>query len=331
MRLLIIHPGGIGDVLLALPAIRGLRTCHGADEVGLLAARQAGELLRDCREIDTVFALESGGLADLLSGTAPERSSLLTWLRECERVQCWMADRNGELALALAKQGVREMVISSATAGVSDGRHQSDRCLATAACGKGVSGAERPLCITECMRANAQRALEQAGVPHDRPYAVVHPGSGSLHKCCPPSVLAGVLDWLMTKGFIPMVVEGPADEQQINALRAQWPQRLHLLRNCELSTLAGIMTSALLYVGHDSGITHLAAALAVPTIACFGPTDEARWGPRGRSVTIVRRGPCHCGTWEAVQQCRDKPCLMNSSGLLVRACEVMLERPNRKP
>jgi ADP-heptose:LPS heptosyltransferase len=319
-------------VLLALPAIRSLRTAYGADEVGLLAARQVGDLLRNCHEVETVFPLESGGgLADLLSGTASEGSSVLTWLQGCGRVQCWMADRDGDLAMALAKQGVREMVISSA---MDDGlreRHQSDRYLATAGCARGVPGAERPLSITESMKTHGQRALDEAGVPRNQPYAVIHPGSGSLHKCCPPAVITGVLDWLTAKGFTPLVVEGPADEQQISALRVHWPQRLQIMRNCELSTLSGIMANALLYVGHDSGITHLAAALAVPTIACFGPTDEARWGPRSRSVTIVRRGPCHCDTWEAVQHCRDKSCLMNSSGCLVSACEVSLERSNRNP
>lgn len=262
---------------------------------------------------------------------ASESSSLLTWLRGCERVQCWMADRNGELALALAKQGVRDIVISSAMAGVSNARHQSDRYLTTAVCGRGVPGADRPLQITECMKANGQRALDEAGVPRDRPYAMIHPGSGSHHKCCAPSVFSAVIDWLTSKRFIPLIVEGPADEQQISRLRAQWPQRVHLLRNCELTTLAGIMENALLYVGHDSGITHLAAAFAVPTIACFGPTDETRWGPRGKSVTTVRGAPCHCGTWEAVQQCRDKSCLMISSALLIRACEATLERANPRP
>ncbi|RMH06065.1 MAG: glycosyltransferase family 9 protein, partial [Nitrospirae bacterium] len=64
-----------------------------------------------------------------------------------------------------------------------------------------------------------------------------------------------------------------------------------------------------LFLGHDSGLTHLAAVLGVPTIALFGPTDPTRWGPRGKRVTILRGPLCQCSNWEAVQQCFPKPCL----------------------
>jgi hypothetical protein len=55
-----------------------------------------------------------------------------------------------------------------------------------------------------------------------------------------------------------------------------------------LLELARFLSGARAYVGNDSGITHLAAALGVPTVALFGPTDPAVWGPRGREVRILR-------------------------------------------
>lgn len=331
MRLLIVHPGGVGDVLLALPALRSLRRRHGADEVGLLAARQVGELLRNCHEIDTVFALESGGLAELLSGEASDTSPFLTWLKGCESAQCWMADRNGELRAAFTAQGVRDIAISSPMAGPWNGCHQSDRYLDTAACRRFEPEADGPLRVTKVMEAGGRSALDKAGVPYHRPYVVIHPGSGSIHKCCQPSVLSAVLDWVMGKELIPLIVEGPADARQVGKLIAQWPRSLCLLKGCDLSELAGIIQNALLYVGHDSGITHLAAALAVPTVACFGPTNEARWGPRARSVMVVRGAACRCVTWDAVQQCREKPCLTIPSSAMVNACENLLQKSQQKP
>ena len=50
---------------------------------------------------------------------------------------------------------------------------------------------------------------------------------------------------------------------------------------------ARILRKAAAYVGNDSGITHLAAALGVPVAALFGPTDPNRWAPRGRDVQIL--------------------------------------------
>jgi ADP-heptose:LPS heptosyltransferase len=59
----------------------------------------------------------------------------------------------------------------------------------------------------------------------------------------------------------------------------------------DLAGLARWLSGARLYIGNDSGITHLAAAIGIPTLALFGPTDPARWAPRGQNVTILRCEP----------------------------------------
>ena len=76
-----------------------------------------------------------------------------------------------------------------------------------------------------------------------------------------------------------------------------------------ITQLAGLLASAQGYLGHDTGVTHLAAMLGVPTIAMFGPTDPGRWAPRGANVTVIQGGACRCEGWDEVQLCRDKPCL----------------------
>ena len=58
----------------------------------------------------------------------------------------------------------------------------------------------------------------------------------------------------------------------------------------DLWDLARFLAGARAYIGNDSGITHMAAAVGVPTIALFGPTDPAVWSPRGRMVRILRAG-----------------------------------------
>jgi ADP-heptose:LPS heptosyltransferase len=54
-----------------------------------------------------------------------------------------------------------------------------------------------------------------------------------------------------------------------------------------LYALAGWLARARIYIGNDSGITHLAAAVGTPVVAIFGPTDPAVWGPRGERVRVV--------------------------------------------
>ncbi len=70
------------------------------------------------------------------------------------------------------------------------------------------------------------------------------------------------------------------------------------------------MEGCRLYIGNDSGVTHMAAALNIPTLAIFGPTDPVLWSPRGKSVVVVRReiecSPC---TQERFFQCQRPECL----------------------
>ena len=63
---------------------------------------------------------------------------------------------------------------------------------------------------------------------------------------------------------------------------------MHLIADVSLPRLAALINSCRLYVGNDSGVTHLAAALRVPTIAVFGPTSPDVWGPRGKNVQIIQ-------------------------------------------
>ncbi len=109
--------------------------------------------------------------------------------------------------------------------------------------------------------------------------------------------------------LMPVVVLGPADDQAGDAIQEQNIQELPILRPRSITMLAAILAQAQGYIGHDSGVTHLAALLGVPTVAMFGPTDEHRWAPRGAQVTVVRGGSCRCMDWDAVRACAEKSCL----------------------
>jgi ADP-heptose:LPS heptosyltransferase len=84
--------------------------------------------------------------------------------------------------------------------------------------------------------------------------------------------------------------------------------------------LAGVLSRVDLFLGHDSGVAHLSALVGTPTVAMFGPTDPARWAPRGPAVTVIRKRPCDCASWDAVKNCGEKPCLELSAEAIVAAC-----------
>jgi ADP-heptose:LPS heptosyltransferase len=93
-----------------------------------------------------------------------------------------------------------------------------------------------------------------------------------------------------------------------------------------LSTVAGILAHTRLFIGHDSGLTHLSAAVLVPTVAVFGPTDPRQWAPRGRHVGVVTGLPCTCHGWERVRACEAKPCLSILPETIVAASLSLLDR-----
>ncbi len=106
--------------------------------------------------------------------------------------------------------------------------------------------------------------------------AVIHPFSGSGRKNWP------LRSYLELASRLPCPVEWTAGPEE------ELPQAV---RFSNLLDLARWIRGARLYIGNDSGITHLAATTGVPTLALFGPTAPAIWAPRGENVTLVTHSP----------------------------------------
>ncbi|MFH0789970.1 MAG: glycosyltransferase family 9 protein [Pseudomonadota bacterium] len=95
-------------------------------------------------------------------------------------------------------------------------------------------------------------------------------------------------------------------------------QGFPILKKSALPILAGVLSHCVGYLGNDSGVSHLAAALGVPTVNLFGPTDPAYWAPQGKDVTILTAGlPCAPCSPEVVKLCPEKECLLSLSVNLV--------------
>jgi heptosyltransferase-2 len=89
-----------------------------------------------------------------------------------------------------------------------------------------------------------------------------------------------------------LLIGGEADESSFEALQRNLPNdRIELARNLPLADLARRLRDCAWFLGHDSGISHLAAAVGTPSVLLFGPTDPAIWAPQNPQVRIVR-APC---------------------------------------
>ncbi|MBK9113440.1 MAG: glycosyltransferase family 9 protein [Nitrospira sp.] len=328
---LVIHPGALGDVLLARPALSAIRNQFPQHEIALLAGESVGMLLCGAGEVDRVFRLESTYLSELWAGLDSLRSEFKVWLQNCDVAVGWLPDTDGILAATLRVSGVQYTCLKSASSADLHAEHQAARYLAAIQ----LSGINQmvgtPLVLSPIIREQGRRILEGLIRENRQPVVVIHPGSGSSHKCIEAQRLVPVIDWLLQADMAPLLLEGPSDREAVERVLATIKVDVPVIRGLALSTMAGVLSHAKLYVGHDSGVTHLAAALSVPTIACFGPTDSRRWAPLGRAVSIVSGAPCTCRTWSAVAECRERVCLQIAPERIIEVCRLLLSERRTVP
>ncbi|HJS58510.1 MAG TPA: glycosyltransferase family 9 protein [Vicinamibacteria bacterium] len=117
-------------------------------------------------------------------------------------------------------------------------------------------------------------------------FLALHPGSGSPRKNWPVERFAALADALAPQEPFALI-DGPAD-RAVSARLASIAQRAVLARDRSVSFVAALLQRARLYVGNDSGVSHLAAAVGTPTLALFGPTDPVVWAPVGVAARTLR-------------------------------------------
>ena len=307
--ILILHPGALGDVLLAVPTMKSLRGRFPQHETVLIASSAVNRLLLECGLIDDCIPLEGQACLGLFSETRSISSELQSWLRRCDLAVFWTEDKDGALGFLLRESGVGRVRIQSPFSSGLHARHQSHRFLETLGETAGDISLEATVQVPPHLLERGQDYLDALGIPRDQSLVLVHPGSGSVHKCLEPGRMALLIDQLWRGGMCPLVLEGPADQDIVDHALQFVSKPPVVFRDLDLSQLAGVLAHVTLYIGHDSGVTHLSALLGVRTIALFGPTDHHRWAPSGGHVTILRGAPCICESWEIVKKCVEKPCL----------------------
>ena len=140
-------------------------------------------------------------------------------------------------------------------------------------------------------------AFEMRGT---KSWLTLHPGSGGEKKNWPLS------NWLnlsknlkMRLGLDSLFVLGPAENGLAGEIRGQSDNGVFLAEGLPLTDLAALLSLGLGFVGHDSGVTHLASLLGIPTVALFGPTNPIHWSPLGQKVTVLapKNGPTPSWRW----------------------------------
>jgi len=251
MRRLIVRPGAIGDFIVSLPALESLK----AEYLEIWTTPANVPLARFA---DRVRSIPSTGL-DLLGITEPA-PGLIDALRSFDSIVSWYGANRPDFR-ELMRQMALPFVFFRALPEEGVKMHATDFYLDQ----------------VRTLAAVASDGIPRIACPGRRePFVVVHPFSGSAKKNWPIERFRELARQLEPKMPVRWCA-GPEDPPIPEAVRFE-----------NLYDLACWLARASLYVGNDSGITHLAAAVGTPVLALFGPTDPAVWAPRGPNVLVGR-------------------------------------------
>jgi ADP-heptose:LPS heptosyltransferase len=149
------------------------------------------------------------------------------------------------------------------------------------------------------------RALATAlGVDGD--YAVIHAGASVPERCWPPERFAAVARWLHGRG-ITVVVTGtePERERAESVARIAGVPVVDVVGRTDLGVLGALLDGARLLVCNDTGLSHMAAALRVPSVVCSGPPDVNGWAPLDRQLHRVLYRPWGVPVESAIAAARE--------------------------
>ena len=247
-------------------------------------------LLQGSDYADSVVSIESKDLFSLFTREAEPSENLLTYLNTFHRIFSFLKEE--KVFLDNMKRFYQGNFISIPPFSKEGEKvHAVDHLLCSLK-EKGIepAGSVPRLSVSQKTKKEAftflkKRSLDPAVVK----IAAIHPGSGNREKNRPLSDFYKIGAEIKKKydtGILLLIgpAEEPLEEEIRNAMKDLNPV---VVKNPPLRLLSGVLSNSFLYVGNDSGITHLAAAVGTPTIALFRSTDPALWGPRGENVRII--------------------------------------------
>jgi heptosyltransferase-1 len=310
-RLLIVRLSAMGDVLHTLPAAQALREAFPQSTIGWLIEERWAELL--CAPGSPRRGPRSAQrpLADWVHtvNLAGWRQSLFTISTLQQIAKAWNDVRAARYDVAIDLQGaMRSAVLARCSGapvvyGATEPRESPASLWYTRrAIARGTHVIEQNLSLAEAV-AGKKMSLPPVEFPHDpvaeqfigqgltqrgvREYAILNPGAGWGAKRWPAERYGRVAKALAADGVRSIFNYGPGEEGLAHEAEIASESTAHPI-HCSITELIALTRRAKLFIGGDTGPLHLAAALQVPVVAIFGPTDPARNGPYGTNSIVLR-------------------------------------------
>jgi heptosyltransferase-2 len=296
MNILFIRGGALGDFIVSLPTLRLLRERWPEAHLEVLGHPRISEIALNRYYLNGVRSVNHGPLSTFFTPRAVLDPAWMDYIGDFDLVLTYFYDPDEFFFTNLQRCKPGRILTHSPRVpegfGQPAARHFAG-ILQPLELALGEDAASDLFPLPEDIAA-ARSFL--AGLRPETRLVAIHPGSGGEPKNWPANSWAQLGRRLVQARpeVTLLLVEGEADAEPAQILLEAWKDLPHLrARWLPLPILAAVLREASLFLGHDSGVTHLAAAArrALPIVALFGPTDPLVWAPPRPGVTVLKGGP----------------------------------------
>jgi len=286
-RILVIRGGAIGDFILTLPAVHVLRDAYPDAHIEILGYAHIAALADKRFYANAVRSIEYGALSRFFARQTELPDELAKYFSGFDLIISYLFDPDLVFQNNLERAGAGDILIGPGR--LNESAHAACQLAKPMMTDLGLkfSSTNARIYPSGEDRAAAATVLRDLAAP----IVALHPGSGSERK----NWLLG--NWmelgnrlLNSKNFAGsiVVVTGEADQAQARQLRSGWTNsRVRFAPTLPL-THVGALFEQSIFIGHDSGISHLAAAAGARCVLLFGPTNPDVWAPTGENVQVIR-------------------------------------------
>lgn len=285
--ILILRGGALGDFVLTLPALSLLRSVFATSRIEVIAHPRIASLAAP-PYVQAITSIEKAALAAFFSPNAALDTGMAAYIGQFELVVSYLHDPDGVFESNVRACGVPHFL--SAYRPPTQRHAAEEWALPLRELGLSLQNPSSQIHVVDSEYAEARLHLH---VPAQALCIAIHPGSGSPKKNWPPEKWGDLASFFLKT--LPRVhllfVGGEADMAQKAYLQSRFSAetgRIRFAWDQPPRHLAALLKACHFFTGHDSGVSHIAAAVGTRCLLLFGPTNPAIWAPAGAHVHVLR-------------------------------------------
>lgn len=276
-RILVVRGGSLGEFILTCPVFAALRAQFPETAIEVLGYPRIAGLAKAAGLIDEVRSIETRAAAGFFARNAPLDQDLSDYFSDFSVIFSYLYDPDGFFQMNVCKVSTAQFVQGRAKPDEGATLHASDTFL-------------KPLERFAIFDADAVPRLALPQRISQEPMVAIHPNPETGPRAWPESKWRNLVNAIAAKSAYRILLIGDESQRRMfQHITAELPaNRVTLVGSGASSELAAELRASQAFIGHDSGISHLAAALGTPCVTVWGNSNATIWQPRGSNVTVLK-------------------------------------------